>query len=59
MDISILNLKIDISILKILFKFKDLFHLKNDIWILDFFLESKINISIPKLIDWVLKFFFY
>jgi hypothetical protein len=39
MDILILNLKIDISILKILkFKFKDLFHLKNDIWILNCFL---------------------
>jgi hypothetical protein len=57
MYISILNLKIDISILNFLISIRRLISFKK--WYLNWIelLESEIKISILKIIDWVLWFF--
>jgi len=57
MDILTLNLKIDISVLKYSISIQKI--ISSQKWYLnsEFFLKSKIHISIPKIIDSILRVF--
>ncbi len=58
MDISTLNVRIDISILRFFYLNSKTYFIKKmifEFWIV--VVESRINILIPKLIDWVLRLF--